>query len=158
MLGEPYPAPPSALPPTPRRAELTRKARCHRGAALVLLLLAPNVFLAVALATGDDLRALEKRGQSVEGEVVRKETIYRSRGGNTYRVCYQFWVGGRVYGDWDDVDAGLYNRLSEKSPVRVTYLAADPTVHCLGSPADHLNRRTHTFLLIAGLAAAGCLI
>jgi hypothetical protein len=58
------------LPPPPRRAELTLKARCLRAGLLVGLLLVPNVVLLVGFSTGEYLRPLAAEGRSTSGRIL----------------------------------------------------------------------------------------
>ena len=66
-----YPAPPESLPPIPRAVAINRKGRVLRNCALAGLLLAPNAVLAFGWFSGENLRQLDARGETVTGRIVK---------------------------------------------------------------------------------------
>ena len=152
-LEAPYPAEPERLPTVPRVVALNRKARFYRTALLCAVLLAPNGILAWGWVAGDDLRALEDRGQSVLGSVVDKSSR-SGRGGKTYFVTYEYDVNGRNYRDTRSVSADEYTAAEKNASYFVTYLPERPATNTPGRPGPRLQQDNENTVRFAIMATA----
>jgi hypothetical protein len=147
----PYPVGPEAVPPAPRRIELTLWTRIQRVALLATLLLAPNVALVIGFLSGADVRALKASGVQTTGKVECLWETRSSRNVSTYHASYQITVSGKTYLQETTITKAESDRLREGSSCVVTYLPADPRTSCLGSPSQQLNQRIDLTLFLAGL-------
>ncbi len=154
----PYPAGPERLPPIPRPVALNPRARRLRAAALLALLILPNVFLFWGRTAGEPLRALVNGGQMTRGRVTRKSTTHQSRGGTTYRVAYVFEAGGREYHAEPVVTQAEYSALSLDAPCDVCYLPGHPDTNCPGNPETQLRRHNTTAVAVALVFGVMCAV
>jgi hypothetical protein len=151
----PHPLAPEQLPEAPRPVEFTTVARFHRGVALAAFLLVPNLILYYGdAAVVQPYRDLEAQGRATDG-VVTHRRITTGKGAHYY-VRYRYTVNGMVYLPAETtVEQTAYAAMQDGSIVRVTYLPSDPGKHCLGEPADHVQRLTRlVFLWAVGVALA----
>ena len=128
------------LPPPPRRAEWTPRARLGRLLLLVAILTVPNVALWLGYRDGLGLRALCDHGQPVAARVLHKSSEWRGKGGTSYYAEYAFEAGSRSYSFKTAVSREMYDSLAEDGPCPVTYLPSRPETHCLGRPEPMLHR------------------
>lgn len=141
------------LPFTPRRTALTQSASVKRFAAVAALLVVPNLFLAWAFFTTDDLSDLRALGKSLQGQVTKKRESSAGRGGTTYTLGYKFWSGKAYLEGEGTVDRDKFKAAEEGTPVEVTYLPSKPEVHCLGKPGPRLEVKIDSSLALAGMFA-----
>jgi hypothetical protein len=150
-LEGPYPAGPERLPPSPRAVALNNKARTLRASALAGFLLVPNAILAWGWVSGEDLRDLEARGQTVTGQTTGM-TYHFSRRTKIYKVEYAYEVRGRNYRNSTEVTALEYSTFTLKHACSVTYLPENPQVSYPGRPGPPLQRHNEMTVVFAALA------
>jgi hypothetical protein len=153
----PYPAPPDRLPPVPRRVAWNNKARWLRTGLVAGLLFAPNAILAWGWQTGNDLRELEARGETISGKVLDK-TFYLTRGETVRKVVYSFEVRRREFKDVANLSAEEFAACHREGPISVTYLRDRPAAHCTGHPGPQLQLHNAAYAKYALIAAAGCAV
>jgi hypothetical protein len=147
---QPYPVPPEAVPPTPRRVVMTRWSRWLRYLLVSSLLIGHNLILVFGYFAGSNLRALDDTGVQITGKVeYRWQTS--SRNGSVNHISYVIYVDGKRRIKETTVSWDIYYNLKEGGPCAVTYLPADPDINCLGAPSPQLVSLNKTFLTIAGI-------
>jgi len=113
-------------------------------------------FLAAGLSTAYDTMRVQERfrteAEITDGMVLTK-SIARGKNERTYRVGYRFLASdGTTIRTHAQVSPGLWDRLAEREPVRVTYLKSDPRVSRLEGAGP--DRSGPAILTLIGLVVA----
>jgi hypothetical protein len=142
------------LPPPPRRAEWTPRARLGRGLLLAALLGAPTILLGAGYRGGQPLRDLIDQGRPAPALVLHKSAESGGKGGKRYYAEYVFEAGGRAHSFKTQVSRESFDSLAEGGACPVTYLPSRPEAHCLGRPEPILRAHDRGWLTATAVVAA----
>jgi hypothetical protein len=149
-----YPLPPSALPEAPRPTEFTLLSRVYRGMALASLLIAPNVVLFLGNAYYvQRYRDLANEGQRADAVVTERSITRGRRGASDYWVAYRYQANGRSFEQRSSVSFDDYQKMPEHTNLAITYMPHDPANHCVGQPAENIERTIRDVLIFSTIVA-----